>query len=194
MDMNRRSTFAIVLLVLLGLLACNPFAPEKKKGGGGTPDRTLQNPTTPEILFENLDYAMNNRDIEVYEDLLDEDYWFTEPSEIDSLDLAWGKDYDMDAVRNIFEAFTTFEYNFIASRRDVELGIEYPGEGPDAHPDEDWDVFFGPVEMFMLDDNSDGFIVNQNMTFKLRQDKDTDLYTIIRWVSHPSTSASSVIE
>ena len=190
--MNRRSTFLIALLILLALLACsNPFAPEKKKGGGnGNTGQTLKEPTTPEILFENLDYAMNKQDIEVYEDLLDENYWFTEPSEIDSLDLAWGKVYDVDAVRNIFEIFTTFEFGFIASRRTIEPGIEYPGEGPDAHPDEDWDVFFGPVEMFMLDDNGDGFIVNQNMTFKLRQDPSTGLYTIIRWITHPSTSAA----
>ena len=190
--MSRKSIIPITLLVLLGLLACNPFAPEKKKGGGnGDTGQTLKEPTTAEILFENLDYAMNKRDIEVYEDVLDENYWFSEPSEIDSLDLAWGKDFDVDAVRNIFDIFTTFEFNFIASRRDVELGIEYPGEGPDAHPDEDWDVFFGPVEMFMLDDNGDGFIVNQNMTFKLRKDPATGLYTIIRWITHPSTSAAA---
>ena len=56
---------------------------------------------------------------------------------------------------------------------------------------------FGPVEMFMLDDNGDGYIVNQNMTFKLRQEQDETgeyLYTVIRWIDHPSTSAASVIE
>ena len=104
---------------------------------------------------------------------------------------AWGKDVDVDAVRNIFDIFTTFEFNFIASRRGVELGIEYPAEGPDAHPNEDWDVFFGPVEMFMLDDNLDGFIINQNMTFKLRKDSTSGLYTIIRWITHPSRSAAA---
>ena len=55
---------------------------------------------------------------------------------------------------------------------------------PDGHPDEDWEVFRGRVEMLLLKTSDDGFRVNQIMTFKLRQGED-GLWRIVRWIDDP---------
>ena len=176
----------IGLFVVVGLSCNNPFAPKKS----GPVNTELEPATTPENLMARLDYAMDERDWEEYESLLDDDYWFSEPNDLDSLDFEWGKDRDVEAVKNIFEAHDDFTFEFIETRRWTELGIEYPGEGHDAHPDEDWEVVYGPVEMFMLQPNGvDGFRVFQNMTFKLRHDPQTGLYYIIRWIDDPLGSS-----
>ena len=68
-----------------------------------------------------------------------------------------------------------------------ELGSEYPEtyEGdPDGHPDEDWEVFYGRVQMLMLDENGDGYRVDQVMTFKLRQDE-KGYWRMVRWIGDP---------
>ena len=182
-----------ILSSLLGLslaagLACwNPFAPQKT----GPIGKELEPPTTPENLLARLDYAMNEREWEEYESLLDDDYWFSEPNELDSLNYEWGKDRDVESVKHIFEEHTTFDFDFVYTRRWTELGVEYPGEGHDAHPDEDWEVFYGRVEMFMLEPNGvDGFRVDQNMSFKLRYNPETKLWYIIRWIDDPLGTTS----
>ena len=179
------------LLVVPGLACWNPFAPNPSGPSGGIPDP----PTTPEKLMVRLDYAMNERDWEEYAALLDGDYWFSEPNDVDSLKCEWGRDVDVwgqeephhvTGVKAIFEGVQFFDFQFEETRRTVELGEEHPGEGHDAHPDEDWQVFYGPVTMFMLKHNGvDGFRVDQNMTFKLRKNPETKLWYIIRWIDDP---------
>ena len=57
-------------------------------------------------------------------------------------------------------------------------------EDPDGHPDEDWEVFSGRVQMLMLDENGDGYRVEQVMTFKLRLDE-KGLWRMVRWIDDP---------
>ena len=81
----------------------------------------------------------------------------------------------------------TFEFDFQTITRSRELGSEYPKafeDDPDGHPDEDWEVFRGRVQMLILDENGDGFRVDQVMTYKLRKDGE-DLWKIIRWIDDP---------
>jgi len=181
--------------LLLGLCACgNPFAPAKH-----TPQGTEQLPvldaTTPEILLDNLARAMRDRDKELYETLLDQNYWFTETDCLGDLVLANGFEDELEIMggsrdesqAGIFDIFRTFEYDFELIRRSQELGPEFPKRDendPDGHPDEDWEVFRGRVEMLLLDENGDGFRVDQIMTYKLRLDAD-GLWKIIRWIDDP---------
>ena len=181
------------ILVMLGLsmaigLACNnPFAPKKTDPVG----KEIEPATTPEKLLIRLDYAMNERLWEDYESLLDDNYWFSEPNDLDSLDFEWGKDRDVESVKNIFQEHETFTFEFLQTQRRTERKEEYPGEGHDAHPDEDWEVFYGHVEMFMLEPNGlDGFRVDQFMTFKLRYNLETKLWYIIRWIDDPLGTTS----
>ena len=191
------SNLLLVLLISLStlLLACNPFAPKKRIPEEEELKGPVEAARTPEMLLANLDHAMQDRDMEVYEQILDKNFWFTELSDTDTLNIEWARDVELEAVRRIFGRFTTFEFSFDyeKSRRSTERGLEFPKAHEhdiDGHPDEDWEIFFGPVHMSMLDEENNGFEVDQNMTFKLRQDED-GLWRIIRWIDDPVTAAAT---
>jgi len=194
--MKNASTFLSFLFAgALMLGACsNPFAPKKQPGDSG------ENPpappaTTPQQLMDNLDRAMRDRDKDLYESLLDQDFWFTETDCQGDLVFANGLEEELAIMGGsrdgsqpgIFDRFRTFEFDFQLIRRSVELGVDYPEAfpgDPDGHPDEDWDVFRGRVQMLLLDENSDGFSVDQIMTYKLRLTEE-GVFKIIRWIDDP---------
>ncbi len=193
----RRLATRIALLASLPLLsACgNPFAPEKHKPDDEVVRQPAPPATTPEQLMDNLARAMRDRDIDLYETLIDEDFWFTETDCTGDIVFANGREEELELMGGsrdgsrpgIFDIFRTFEYEFTPIRRYTELGPEFPEafEGdPDGHPDEDWEVFRGRVFMLLLEAADEGFRVEQEMSFKLHQ-KDDGLWTIIRWVNDP---------
>ena len=151
--------------------------------------------STPERLMDNLILAMGNRDKELYETVLDQNFWFTETDCQGELVFFNGNEEELEIITGsrdgtragIFDVFRTFEFEFELSERSTELGSDYPDafEGdPDGHPDEDWEVFRGRVEMLMIDENGDGFRVSQIMNFKLRQDGE-GVWRMVRWVDDP---------
>ncbi|MCE2447196.1 MAG: hypothetical protein J4F35_02030 [Candidatus Latescibacteria bacterium] len=151
--------------------------------------------STPEQLMDKLAQAMRDRDKALYETLLDEDFWFSETDclgnsvfendlETELIIIAGSRD---ESSKGLFDIFRDFSYDFELIRRSRELGAEYPEafEGdPDGHPDEDWEVLYGRVQMLMLDENGDGFRVDQFMTFKLRQDEEGH-WRMVRWLDDP---------
>lgn len=161
------------------------------------PDRIPPAPpsSTPEQLIDNLHRAMRDRDGDLYPGLLDEDFWFSEYDCAGGLVFANGREEELAIVGGsgdeespgIFDIFrTTFEFTFNASSSSTELGVDHPGsgaDGPDSHPDEDWRVFRGSVQMLMIDPNGDGYRVDQTMTYKLRQTEagGQAVWRIIRW-------------
>jgi len=187
-------TRVVAIVCVLALTACtNPFAPKRKPGGGG--GEPAPPATTPLQLMDNLHRAMRDRDKDLYETLLDEDFWFTETDCLGDLVFANGREEELEIMagsrdgsqKGIFDIYRTFEFDFNLLSRSVELGEEYPKaypEDPDGHPDEDWEVFRGQVTMLILDENGDGYSVNQTMTYKLRLAED-GLWKIIRWVDDP---------
>ena len=153
--------------------------------------------TTLEQLMHNLARAMRdrNRDKALYETLLDEDFQFTEFDCLGNIVFDNDRETELTIIvgsrdgstKGLFDIFPDFSYDFELHRRSQELGSEYPEafEGdPDGHPDEDWEVFYGRVQMLMLDENGDGYRVDQFMTFKLRLD-DKGLWRIVRWIDDP---------
>lgn len=193
MRYTRYFAFSLALLTLLAAGCSNPFAPPKRPGVD--PQNPAPPATTPEILLDNLDRAMNDRDKELYETVIDPNFWFTETNCLGEVVYFNGREEELafmggsrdGSKPGIFTRFRTFEYEFSLISRTVELGRDYPKafEGdPDGHPDEDWVVFRGRTLMKMLDENSDGFKVDQVMNFKLRQGAD-GLWRIIRWVDDP---------
>lgn len=199
---------SLALLPLYGLLALcascsscggNPFAPETK-----SPDPDEIGPetgpapaaTTPEQLMDNLTRAMRTRDEELYETLLDKDFLFTEANCLLEVIYDNGLEEELEIMSGsrdgsqpgIFDIFLNFSYDFDLIRRSQELGSDYPESypgDPDGHPDEDWQVFRGRVQMLMLDENGDGFRVDQIMTYKLRRDPEDELWKIVRWIDDP---------
>jgi hypothetical protein len=191
----RFTSLSATALIALAFLSCsNPFAPKTEPGEtvvkGPAPDAN-----TPEILMDNLRRAMRDRDKDLYESVLDPSFWFTETDCAGDLVLANGFEQEIEFLggsrdgsrEGIFDIFREFEYDFQLIQEYIELGPDYPEafEGdPDGHPEEDWQVFRGRVQMLMLDENGDGFRVDQIMTYKLRL-ADNGLWKIVRWIDDP---------
>ena len=191
----RSTTLSTFTCIVLALTACsNPFAPKTEPGEtivkGPAPDAT-----TPEVLMDNLRRAMRDRDKDLYESVLDPAFWFTETDCAGDLVLANGFEQEIEFLggsrdgsrEGIFDIFREFEYDFQLIQEYIEIGADYPEafEGdPDGHPEEDWQVFRGRVQMLMLDENGDGFRVDQIMTYKLRL-ADNGLWKIVRWIDDP---------
>jgi hypothetical protein len=187
------SKLAAIACLLAATACTNPFAPKKQHGNNGKDPAPPA--TTPEQLMDNLRRAMSDRDNDLYETLLDADFWFTETDCQGDLVFANGREEELEIMGGsrdgsqdgIFDIYRTFEFEFSLLSRSVELGEEYPeaySGDPDGHPDEDWEVFRGQVEMLILDENGDGYRVYQTMTYKLRRTEE-QLWTIIRWVDDP---------
>ena len=184
-------------ILAIGLCACsNPFAPPLHKPDPGKVLAPAPQATTPELVIANLHRAMQQRDKDLYEGLIDGDFWFTELDCAGDLVLANGREEELEIMgtrdgshRGILDIFDTFDFNFsvVANGRSTELARDYPDAfpgDPDGHPDEDWEVFRGRAEMLMVDHQGDGFRVNQVMTYKLRKDAE-GLWRMIRWADDP---------
>jgi len=182
--------------------ACwNPFAPDTTK--------VIEEPvvlpplTSPESVFVNLDYAMNHKDIELFEDLLDDTYWFLSPSQIDTLDFAWDKTEDVTLVGRAFEYFDIVQYELLEKGLPwTEYGSNVAPEDAkdisDEHPDENWEVFRRPVTMYLLDETeTEGYFVEDYFEFKMRiqtdpetgepiRDPETEepIWKIVRWTEY----------
>jgi hypothetical protein len=190
----------ILLAVVLLVGACsNPFAPATR-----TPEDEVKEPakeaTEPEIVMDNLERAFEDRDKELYESLLDERFWFTEPDCAGNISFFNDREAELEIMGSrdnsdgLLDQFRTIEYTFsiLQNGRTRELGLNHPiafENDPDGHPDEDWEVFRGRVEMLLLTTPEDGFRVDQLMTFKLRQGED-GLWRIARWVDDPLDSGN----
>jgi hypothetical protein len=201
---KRKAGSVLCFLGIASLLfaACwNPFAPDTKKVI--VPPVILPPWTSPENVFENLDYAMNQKDIELYEDIMDDAYWFYSPSQIDTLDYAWDKTEDVTLTGRAFDYFDKVEYELMETGAHwIEYGINVAPEGAtdisDEHPDENWEVFRRPVTMYLLDESgTEGFFVQVDFEFKMRKQKDPNtgepildpetkvqIWKIVRWTEY----------
>ena len=203
--MMLRRTLLLLCAGLLALGGCsNPFAPKKHTPEGGGEQPPAPPATTPEIFFDNLHRAMRDRDKDLYETLLDDNFWFTETNCQGELVYYNGREEELAFIGGtrdgskpgVFDRFRTFDFEFTLNRRDVELGRDYPKadeDDPDGHPDEDWQFFRGRVQMLMTDENGDGYRVDQGMTFKLRQGAE-GLWKLIRWIDDPLSGDCSTDE
>lgn len=177
--MMRQATLLRAFGLALALGACsNPFAPKTE----APPEDTVRPPappaTTPDLVIENLTRAFQDRDKDLYESLLDLNFWFTETDCNGELVFANGLEEELEIMgsrdgssRGIFDIFREVEFDFTLNDRVREFGPEFPDafEGdPDGHPDEDWEVFRGRVQILLLENSNDGFRVDQTMTYKLR--------------------------
>lgn len=187
--------FAVGIVSILFAACWNPFAPDTTK--------VVEEPvvlpplTSSENLFVNLDYAMNHKEIELFEDLLDDAYWFFSPSQIDTLDFAWDKTEDVTLTGRIFEYFDTVQYELLEEGAYwIEYGSRVAPEDAqeisDEHPDENWEVFHRPVTIYVLDETeTEGFFVQSDFEFKMRIQTDPEtgdpIYKIVRWTEYAST-------
>jgi len=201
---KRKAGSVLCFLGIASLLfaACwNPFAPNTTTVV--EPPVVHKPLTSPENVFYELDYAMNQKDIERFEDLLDDAYWFFAPSDIDTLAYAWDKTEDVTLTGRAFEYFDKIEYELMETGAHwIEYGINVAPEGTmdpsDEHPDENWEVFRRPVTMYLLDETeTDGWFVQSDFEFKMRKQKNPNtgepildpetkaqLWKIVRWTEY----------
>lgn len=183
---------ALLATALLAAGCSNPFAPSTTR-----PPENERPPakeaTTPEIAMDNLARAFNERDKVLYETILDPAFWFTETDCRGELVLQNGFEEELEIMgsrdsssRGIFDIYRTIDWDFQIIERTTELGRDYPKAydgDPDGHPDEDWEVFRGRVDILLLESRDEGFRVSgQVMNIKLRQGED-GLWRIVRWIA-----------
>ena len=133
-------------------------------------------------VLGGLERAFEERDKELYETLLDDDFLFTEQGcsgdsvyindLVEELGIIGPRDGSREGV---FDYYRTIGFRFHLLARFTELA----GESPE-HPTEDWEVFSGRVEMQLLRRPDQGKSVDQGMTFKMRLGEDR-LWRIVRW-------------
>jgi hypothetical protein len=183
-----RISCAIALLACF-LTACSNDKKSPTEGEGRPPARAA---TTPEIVMDNIERAFEERDAGLYVILLAERFWFNEPGCAGIITFFNGREEELEIIvgrdnsDGLGGLFRTIEYTFslLQNGRTRELGVNHPNafeNDPDGHPDEDWEVFRGRVEMLLLTTPEDGFRVDQLMTFKIRQDND-GLWRLVRWI------------
>lgn len=190
---------ALAAIALFAFGCSNPFAPKTTRP---PEDDQLPPPpeaTTAQVVMDNLQRAFNESDEVLYESLIDDAFWFTETDCQGELVLANGKEEELDIMfgsrdgseLGIFDIYRNIEWSFQQSQRYTELGRDFPEayEGdPDGHPDEDWEVFRGRVEILLLEAENEGFRVDQVMNFKMRKGPD-GLWRIVRWIDDTLSGA-----
>ena len=174
----------LLVVIALALAACskddNPLEPANstEKVEAAPPA------TTPEQLIHNLAQAIRNRDKVLYGTLLDEDFRFVEFGQYETR-FENDRETELDIIEGLFDVFRHHAaFDFTLKHRDQELGSEYPAAfpgDPNGHPDEDWEVLRGRVQMALLRSVDEGYRIDQDMTYKLRRNPKDERWKIVRW-------------
>lgn len=187
--------FTMMAVAVLSVSCWNPFAPPTHERDNDT-ELSVKPRTTPGNVINNLIYAMNNRDIEAFEDCLDEDYWFYIPGVYpDDPDFCTGlnKDDEITNIRRLFNldpgfsypkgpGFQVIEFTFSYGKPRIESAEEAGDVFPYAHPDEAWVIYEGTVNIYLYLEESKqhGVYINEPMKYKLREDSE-GYWAIVRW-------------
>jgi len=107
--MNKIST---AVLLLLFLVACNPFAPDLIDSGPQSAIITGQK--TPDEVLTNFRYAYVLQDSLIYSDVLDSSFLFISKNygSTPPTDINWGRDVDIRATVGLFRHFDVLELNW----------------------------------------------------------------------------------
>jgi len=99
----------LVLTVLAADCSCsNPFSPPNVGPSGGIP---IENLTSPDNVLKNLVYAYEQRDFDIYEQLIDFDFVFVyfDPERLEGIETVLvprdGPSGDLERTRRLFRVF-----------------------------------------------------------------------------------------
>ena len=106
----------LVLLLVLGLAGCNPFAPDLEEGNPF--GDLLGDQTTVEGFFTNFASAYELRDLSLYEPLLDSAFRFIWHDFDAQVDREWGFAQELESTRRLFQnaSLIRLEWNQILSQ------------------------------------------------------------------------------
>ncbi|MBA7575858.1 hypothetical protein ES708_17694 [subsurface metagenome] len=182
-----KTLFVIVLIVLP--ISCI-FSPKTSDNDdNGTPTGQWEDPTTPRKVMKNLQVSFNLLDIDFFERCLNENYFYSSPSLIDSLDIHWNRSEEVSTIGSIMNNCK----DFIFTPSEIKIYQEYGAnvtDQPDGasldvndeHPDDIWYICSYYITMDIFTNDFGDFKVQQDMIFKMVEDPDTHQYSIIRWV------------
>ncbi|MFC1693416.1 hypothetical protein ACFL1R_07920 [Candidatus Latescibacterota bacterium] len=176
-----------VSLSCLFLFSCI-FSPKPDKNTNKPPAGKIEEPTTPQKVINNLQVAFQDLEIDFYERCLHQDFYYRSPSNIDSLDLAWGFSEEISIITNMMEASREIIFSPSEIRTYEEYGVNYPDKPDGAiiapnneHPDEKWIICDYYITIDINTKELGDFKVQQDMKFKMFKNPETDLYSIIQW-------------
>lgn len=137
----------------------------------------------PDLVMEALSRAFNDRDKDLYEIVIADDFRFTESDCGGNFIYDYGKEEELRILgtrdgssRGIFDIYRTIEWEFLLARR---WNSQWP-PGEQAGPEEEeWEGFRGLVKITLLNQPGESYLVEQMMTFKVALDG------IKSWVAHP---------
>ena len=164
------------------------FSPDT---GKKTPKPPLQweEPTTPRQVIENLEMSFNQLDIDFYERCLHENFFYRSPSDVDEFDIYWNRSNEIEVMRKMFPACREFIFtpNEIRIYEEYGKNVENKPDGAiidseDLHPDDIWIVCDYYITMDIFFTEMGDYKVQQDMKFKMVENLETHLYSIIRWV------------
>jgi hypothetical protein len=179
------------------LLSCsNPFAPPEVGPGILAPILPQNCSECPDsvnafAVLSNFKYAYENRDIDVYENLLDNDFIFIYidqdlHGEIEEIEVPRdGTSGDIARTRRLFEAFNEIRLDTWIPQRIEPEGPTYPD-----HPGETWEVWLVTFHLFLRDltgtYNFQQFEANGLAFYKMRA-SDDGYWRIVVWEDHSFT-------
>jgi hypothetical protein len=168
----------LVLALSLNVSCSNPFSPPDVGPTGGLPIEDL---TSPENVLKNLRYAYEQRDYDVYEELLSFDFVFVyfDPDRVEGIETVIvprdGPSGDLERTRRLFRAFDEISLP-VFKTVDVEI---------DSLSDprvEMWRVAFQlTVRDLDGDYGFESFEASGDALFSLAQSPSDGLWRIIRW-------------
>jgi len=180
---------SIIILIFLALFPVSCiFSPDPGKKSE-KPHHQWIEPTTPSNVIKNLEMAFTQRDIDFYERCLHPDFFYRSPSEVDELDIYWSRSVEIATMRKLFEECREFIITPVQINIYEEYGKNYPDipdraiiDSNDDHPNDVWIICDYYITMDIFFNQLGDFKVQQDMKFKIVEDTDTHLFSIIRWV------------
>ncbi len=191
--MTRRTLISIVIAGTAIIACSNPFAPPEVGPGTLAPILPQNCSECPDsvnafAVLSNLKYAYENRDIDVYENLLDNDFLFIyidqdQHGEIERIEVPRdGTSGDLNSTGRMFEVFNEIRLDTWIPRRLDREGPETP-----AHPDETWEIWIVTFHLYLKDLTGDynfqQFEANGLAFYKIRKSAD-GYWRIVVWEDH----------
>ena len=194
-----RIVFQIIIAVTAIGFTCltcsNPFAPPEVGPGALAPILPQNCAECPDSVnafntLSNFKYAYENRDIDVYENCLDEDFIFkyidqNRSGEIEEVEIPRdGTSGDLVRTRRLFNAFDEI-------RLDTWILNRLEPEEPEMHEGEKWEVWLVTFHLSLRDlsgaYNYQQYEANGLALFKIRKSSD-GFWRIIVWEDHSFTN------
>lgn len=190
------NTRIIIFAMIIGaiILSCsNPFAPPEVGPGLLAPISPQNCSECPDsvnafAVLSNFKYAYENRDIDVYENLLDNDFTFIyidqdQHGQIEQVEVPRdGTSGDISRTRRLFEVFNEIRLDTWIPRR-----LEPEGPNSPDHLDEDWEIWVVTFHLFLKDLNGNynyqQFEANGLAFYKIRKSAD-GYWRIVVWEDH----------